>query len=240
VAGLALVVPALGELGADTVETGEGGHFAEPATDEDTLELVVLSGSKDLAVGAGVELVPHDAVAVNDDLEGVGLELRRELELLKAELGAPLGDNIHVASSGWLGRRRGRRGGSRSRSRSGLRSGRGSGGRSVGGVGGSRLGSLDLVDRGLSLVDGGGSRGGRALAGGGLRSALGNVDSVKDGLDDNTTVLRGLLNGVSVVGRGGERRASKGGEGESESGTHGYRFRCLGLIWFGQVGLDEY
>lgn len=122
-ASLALVVPALGELLACVAEAREVGHLAEPSTDEDVLELVGIAGGEDLAVGARVELVLHDTSALNDDIKSVGLELSGELELAEAELGAPLGDDIHVASSGrsWGGRRRWGRGRSwlRSRSRSG-------------------------------------------------------------------------------------------------------------------------
>lgn len=128
-ASLALVVPALGELRAGIAEAGEVGHLAEPSTDEDVLELVGVAGGEDLAKGALVELVHHFTVTLNDDIESVGLELSGELERAEAELGAPLSDYIHVASSGrsWGGRRRGGRSRSWlwSRSRSGSRGGLG-------------------------------------------------------------------------------------------------------------------
>ena len=55
--GLSLVSPALGLLGADTVEAWGVGKFAEPATDEDMLEAIGLTGCEDLSHGTGVELM---------------------------------------------------------------------------------------------------------------------------------------------------------------------------------------
>ena len=52
VTGLASVGPALGLCGADAIETGERRHLAEPAADEDVLEVVSVAGSEDLTEGA--------------------------------------------------------------------------------------------------------------------------------------------------------------------------------------------
>ena len=111
VASLAVVGPALGHISADAVQAGHVGPLAEPATDEDALELVGLSGGEDLAEGAGVELVLHLAVAIIARLEGVGLEGGVLGELGETELGAPGVDCAHVSRVGrWGSRSRARRG----------------------------------------------------------------------------------------------------------------------------------
>jgi hypothetical protein len=252
VAGLALVAPALGHSAADAVKTGESGDLAEPATDENGEEglHVGLAGGEDLTVSSRVELVLHDTVALNDNVHGVGLELGVALERLHAHLGAPLRDDVHVAtggssgrgsrgslSGGWLGGLAGR-----SR-RSSLVAG-GLGGRSVGSLSGGGLGGLAggrwgrrsyvdsraaglswRVDHGVlgrGLVDS--ADGGRL----GDFVALGDVDSLDDSCDDIDNVLDVLvLVAVSTVGWGGERRAREGGDGESDGGAH--FDRC----WFG-------
>jgi hypothetical protein len=68
VAGLALVRPAFGHGGANTVKAGESGDLAEPSANEDGHEGLygVLTRSENLTVGAGVELVRHDTSACGD------------------------------------------------------------------------------------------------------------------------------------------------------------------------------
>jgi hypothetical protein len=220
VAGLALVAPALGHSAADAVKTGESGDLAEPATDENGEEglHVGLAGGEDLTVSSRVELVLHDTVALNDNVHGVGLELGVALERLHAHLGAPLRDDVHVATGG--------------------SSGRGSRGSLSGGwlgslAGRSRRSYVDSRAAGLSWrVDHGVL--GRGLVdsadGGRLGDfvALGDVDSLDDSCDDIDNVLDVLvLVAVSTVGWGGERRAREGGDGESDGGAH--FDRC----WFG-------
>jgi hypothetical protein len=243
VTGLALVAPALGHGAADAVETGQGGDLAEPSTDEDVEERleVGLAGGKDLAVGAGVELVLHDTVALNDDVHGVVLELGVALEGLHAHLRAPLGDDVHVATGGrsrssggggWLGCLAGRGWGRRSVVGGGRRSGlvdHGGGGlgRLAGGRRGRRRRCVDGRAGGLDGSVGHGALGrglvGRAHGAGGLGDvvALSDVDSLDDGLNDNMDVLDVLvLVAVGTVRGSGERRASEGRDGEGDSRAH--------------------
>lgn len=227
-ASLALVRPAFRHGLADTVETGEGGDFAEPATNEDLLEALesVLTGGKDLAVGARVKLVPHNTVAVNNDLVGVRLEQVRLFKGLEAELLAPLSDNAHVAVCAgslrnwrWAGRWGGSRSRRRARARRRLDWGR------------RRRSLVDRAGRGLDCLIGGRRVGGRsrragggsrfAAAGGcGLGLAFDNVDGVHNSLNNNVKLNVVAAGRVATVRRGGERRASKGGNGEGEGGAH--------------------
>ena len=228
VAGLASVGPALGLLGADAVETGERGDLAEPAADEDVLEVVGVAGGKDLAEGAGVELVHHLAVGANDGVHGVGLELGVVLEGLHAHLGAPCVDDALVArgsgSSGSGGR---------------------GGGLLLGGAGGSRRGSRGRSDgrvlsvlglagggSGLGLLNvGGGHNGslvgrGRGSLLGGLSGlgALGGVDGVNDSLVDDVDILDLLV--LSGLGPG-EVGGCDGRAGKGEDGGGVTHFDCV-------------
>jgi len=214
VTGLALVRPAIGLGGADTVKTGESRNLAEPATNENVLEVVSVTRGKDLAVRAGVELVDHLSVGGDNGVHGVGLELSVVGKRLQAHLCAPCVDNGLVAGGG--GRRSGSRGGRGGR---GLGAG---GSRSLGvllvddGAGrssGSRGGRVLLVDNGGhsgSLVDGSGSLGGLSRLG----RALGVEDSVNDSLVNDVNVLDLLVLGLGdlVVGSC-ESRAGKGEDG---------------------------
>lgn len=94
VAGLASVVPALGLLAALVEQV----QLAKPSANESMLKLAhVLDGSKDLAVGSGVELVRHYARGRLKALQGVGFELGALLEGLETKLLAVLGNDGHVA-----------------------------------------------------------------------------------------------------------------------------------------------
>ena len=212
VTGLALVGPALGLGGADTVKAGERRHLAEPATDEDVLEVVSVTGGKNLTVRAGVELVDHLSVGGDNGVHSVGLELSVVGKRLHTHLRAPCVDNGLVAG----GRRSGSRGGGGGR---GLGAG---GSRSLrvllvddgaGGSSGNRGGRVLLVDNGghsRSLVDGSRGLGGLSRLG----RALGVVDSVNDSLVNDVNVLDLLVLGPGdfVVG-GCESRAGKGEDG---------------------------
>lgn len=103
---LAVVGPSLRHGAADAVETGHVGPLAEPAADEDALELVGLTGCEDLAEGAGVELVLHLTVAVVAGLEGVALEGGVVGELGETELSTPGVDGAHVTRVRRRGSRR--------------------------------------------------------------------------------------------------------------------------------------
>ena len=92
-AGLALVRPALGLLGAHTVEAWGVGKLAEPATNEDVLEAVSLTGGEDLGHGAGVELMVEASNGLVGGLLCVGGELRVDGKSTKAHLGAPRADD---------------------------------------------------------------------------------------------------------------------------------------------------
>jgi hypothetical protein len=222
---------------AGTVETGGVGPLAEPSTKVDVLELVLLAFSKNLAVNAGVELVLHHTGGGLDGVHGGTLKLGAVGKLLETHLGAPLGDYVHVASSGRsrLGGGLGSVGGLRSGSVCGLRS------RSVGGL--SRRRGLvcghryDRVRIGRLrhwlLDNGGGGGSSRCYIGGGRsgnRVALGDVDGLDDSLDNDVDVLDGLVSVAVTVARSGDGSASKGGD--SESGAH---VDSLGLVWF--IGL---
>ena len=214
VTGLASVGPALGLCGADAIETGERRHLAEPAADEDVLEVVSVAGSEDLTEGARVELVHHLAVGADDGVHGVGLELGVVREGLHAHLGAPCVDDALVA--------RGSRGGGRR------------GGGLLGGAGRSRRGSggdgrvLSVFDfagggSGRGLLDvGGGHDGslvdwgrGSLLSGLSGLGALGGVDGVNDSLVNDVDILHLLV--LSGLGPGevgsGDGRAGKGEDG---------------------------
>lgn len=220
VTGLAVVGPAVGLGGADTIKTGEGRNLAEPATNENVLEVVSVTGGKNLAVRAGVELVDHLSVGGDNGVHGVGLELSIVGKRLQAHLRAPCVDNGLVA--GGRGRRSGSRGGGGGRLRS-LGAGRGGSGSGslrvllvddgAGGSGGNRSGGVLLVDNGghsRSLVDGSGSLGGLSRLG----CALGVVDCVNDSLVNDVNVLDLLVLGPGdlVVGSC-ESRAGKGEDG---------------------------
>jgi len=97
VAGLAVVGPARGHGVADAVKTRERWDLAEPATNEDVLEVGRGTWSQDLSHSARVELVDHRAVAVLDGLESVGLERVVFRELGHAHLLSPFVDDGHVA-----------------------------------------------------------------------------------------------------------------------------------------------
>ena len=149
VTSLALVSPALGLSGANTLKTREGRNLAEPAANEDVLKVISITRSKDLAVRAGVKLVDHLAVGGDNRVQGVGLELSVVGKGLEAHLRTPSVDDALVAG--------GRRGRSRSsRSDNGLGAGR------------CRCRCLSLVDngaggdRGVLLVDNG-AGGGRGV-----------------------------------------------------------------------------
>lgn len=212
VAGLALVAPSIGLGRADTIKTGKAGDLAEPATDEDVLEVVSAAGGEDLAVGAGVELVDHLSVAGHDGVHGVGLELGAVLEGLHAHLRAPLVDNALVTIRG--------RGGSRRSSAGWLRSWR----RLVGGL--SRSLVVGTGGRSWRRLNVGGRDDGSLvswLGGGGRLSdlvtlGLSDVHGVDNGLNDDVDVLD-LLLGAAVVGNG-EGRAGKGSHGKGECGAH--------------------
>ena len=107
VTSLAVVGPSLGHGAADAVETGHIGPLAEPAADEDALELIGLAGGEDLAEGAGVELVLHLAIAIVAGLESVALEGGVLGELGETELSTPGVDGAHVTRVRRRGSRRG-------------------------------------------------------------------------------------------------------------------------------------
>lgn len=104
--GILGVCPAFSLSCADTVHACHVGLLAEPATDEDVLEIIGLSGSKNLTETSGVELVLHLAVSVVAGLQGVGLKGGVVAEVGETELCAPGVDDAHVARvSGRSGRR---------------------------------------------------------------------------------------------------------------------------------------
>jgi hypothetical protein len=215
VASLALVGPAVGLGRADTVKTGEGGDLAEPATDKDVLEVVSVSGGKDLAEGAGVELVDHLAVGGDNRVHGVGLELLVVCKSLQAQLRTPSVNDALVAG---IGSRR-------------SRGGRGGSSLGAGGSGCLRLVDLgDSRDRGALLVDNGGGHDGslvdgRSLSGLGLLLLLGEVDGMNDSLVDDVDVLDFLdLLGAGPVGNS-ESRAGKG-----EDGSGGAHFEVVEFV----------
>ena len=96
-AGLAVVVPALAELGiADAVEAGQGGDLAEPAPDEDVLEPVGLPRRQRLPVRARVQLVDHLPVALDHRLLRVAHERPVLGERREPQVAAPLRHDVHV------------------------------------------------------------------------------------------------------------------------------------------------
>lgn len=231
VARLAHVVPAVGGRRADAVHAGHVRALAEPAADEDVVELVGLTGGEHLAHGAVVELVHHLAVALAGRLECVLLELGAVSELLQAELAAPFVDDVHVAAGlgglwvGFLGGfgcglvdlgagRRGRR-----------RRGRGAGlGLGLG------LGSLN-DDRG----GGGGRRRRGRDVGSGLRLVLlsgvdGDDGSFHDGVPDDVHV-------AAVGGRSGHGRTRNGEEREILVGNHCDSLVCNAVSCARLVGM---
>ena len=227
--GLAVVSPAVGLSGADTVKTGESGDLAEPATDEDVLEVVSVTRGEDLTERARVELVDHLAVGGDNTVLGVGLELSVIGKSLQAQLGAP-GVNDSLVAGG--GRRRSRGGGGGS-SLGGRRSGCL---RVLNNLGGGRCRCLRVLNdlgagggRGVLLVDNGGSYS-RSLVGGGgslgglsvLLLAPSIVDGVNNSLVNDVNVLNLLVLGLGPVGCC-ESRAGKG-----EDGSGGAHFDCFG------------
>jgi hypothetical protein len=166
VARLAVVYPSILELSivADAVKTGQAGHLAEPAADEDVLELVDRSRGKHLSESSGVELVLHLTLAIVAGLQGVVLESIVLGEGGEVHLLAPLVGNVEVTTAGRRGVA-GLRAGSRRRSRSGGLGSRG-GGRLLRNLVGRRRRRLDH--------DGGGRLNGRGLVSlRGLRSRRG-------------------------------------------------------------------
>jgi len=216
VASLSLVCPALGLLGADAVQAGQTGDLAEPAADEDVLELFHATGGKDLTHGAWVELVLHLAVALVAGVGGVVLEGFAVFEVGETELLAPFVDGGHVtrASISWRGR------GGLLRLRGGLHRFRGNI---------CRLWLLWLRgSSGLRLL---GLHGGvddrrRGRGSGLLRLRLGCVGLLRrrTGLGDDNSVQLGRVNDVrlsTAIGPGsGKSRASKGKERKGGDGVH--------------------
>jgi hypothetical protein len=176
VARLAVVYPSILELSivADAVKTGQAGHLAEPAADEDVLELVDRSRGKHLSESSGVELVLHLTLAIVAGLQGVVLESIVLGEGGEVHLLAPLVGNVEVTTAGRRGVA-GLRAGSRRRSRSGGLGSRLVGRRLLGSRGGGRL-LRNLVGRRRRRLDhdGGGRLNGRGLVSlRGLRSRRG-------------------------------------------------------------------
>lgn len=220
VTGLALVSPAVGLSRADTVKAGKSRDLAEPATDEDVLEVVGVTGGKDLAVGAWVELVDHLAVGRDNCVHGVGLELGVVGKSLQAQLSTPFVNNALVTGSS------GRRSGG-SRGGSGLGAGRSRRSGSLGGLvrdllGAGGNGGVRLVDHGgghsRGLVDGSGGLGGLRLL-----LALGVVHSVNDSLVNDVNVLDLLVLRLGPVG-GCESSAGKGEDGSRSAHFDGVGF----------------
>ena len=201
------VRPALGLLAANGAALGaeQRGLLAEPATNEDVLEVFGLSGSEDLAERAGVELMDHLAVALGDALPGVGLKLGAHGKGRLANLLAVLVDNAHVA------RGRGRGGGSRVGRSSRLR--RCWSGRLVGLGGGGRC-VVDRGSRNRGVVIGGLLRG---IGGLRINHSDGLVERLNDPVDVLDLLVLWLVLVVAIVG-GGESNAGEGGEGEG--GAH--------------------
>ena len=92
-AGLAFVRPALGLRGADAVETWGVWELAEPASNEDVLEVVGVTGGKDLGHGAGVELMLEATDGLVCGLLGVAGKFGVVRESAETHGSAPLGDD---------------------------------------------------------------------------------------------------------------------------------------------------
>lgn len=100
-AGLASVIPTLrGRVADRGTETRQRGDLAQPAANEDGLEVAGVAGCHDLTHGARVQLVDELAVGVGGGFVGVALQHAALLEVGEAHLLAPLVDDANVARAG--------------------------------------------------------------------------------------------------------------------------------------------
>lgn len=201
------VHPALRSSGALAVEAWQIRALAQPATDEDVVEIIRAAGSKHLAEGAVEELVHHLAVAVLGCLERIGFEFGALGELAETELDTVFVDNGHVAGAG-----NDRLRGCFDNSRLGCFNHNGGGSGSGSHLNDYRSGG----DGGGSWLFGNGRRRRRCWGWCRLASNDGFISSVDDGLVDDVALLVAAMPSVGCR----ESGAHEGEEGNDLGGVH--------------------
>jgi hypothetical protein len=99
VTSLALVIPTLIGSVASRAETWKTGDLAEPATNEDRLEVAGVTRSHDLSHGARVELVLELAAGGVGCILSIGLQGAVFGQSRHAHGSAPFVDNAHVVAA---------------------------------------------------------------------------------------------------------------------------------------------